>query len=152
MARLMLLRERPDLEVDSAGTFVLEGQPMSVRTRRALERHDLVDLSHRSRQFGADHAEADLIVAMEPQHVEWMGHHFPGALPRIGLLPALVREWPVDALTLPDALDRLRLAEATPDPGDTVVDPAGGEQPDFDRCADELAVLITRLAALLPGP
>jgi protein-tyrosine-phosphatase len=150
MAKLMLERARPDLAVEGAGTLVLEGQPMSVRTRRALERHDLEDLDHRSRQFGSAQLDADLIVAMEPEHLGWMARNHPEAVPRLGLLPDVVNRWPSEVVTIPQGVDRLALAQYHPNVADTVIDPAGGEQPEFDRCADELALLIDRLAALLP--
>jgi protein-tyrosine-phosphatase len=152
MAKLMLARARPDLEVDGAGTLVLEGHPMSVRTRKALERHDLVDLSHRSRQFGEEHLGADLILAMEPDHLGWISRNHPDELARVGLLPDVVKRWPSDVNTIPVGVQRLAFEDHESSDADTVIDPAGGEQPEFDRCADELAALIERLATLLPRP
>ncbi len=150
MAKLMLERARPDLHVTGAGTLVLEGQPMSVRTRRALQRHDLADLTHRSTQFGPEHLVADLVVAMEPQHLGWMERNHPELLPRVGLLPDVVSRWPRDAATIANGVQQLAFQKHEPSDDDSVIDPAGGEQPEFDRCADELARLMDRLATLLP--
>jgi protein-tyrosine-phosphatase len=66
MARAMFADRAPGYRAVGAGTLVLEGQPMSQRTRLALAHFDLSDMNHRSRQFGDEHAKSDLVVAMEP--------------------------------------------------------------------------------------
>ena len=40
----------------------------------------------------------------------------------------------------------LGLADREPDPADDVIDPAGGDEDDYRRCARELAELTTLLA------
>jgi protein-tyrosine-phosphatase len=75
MARRMFAEVAPGYRATSAGTLVLEGHPMSSRTRSALRGHGLTDPDHRSRQFGATEAAADLIVVMEPDHVAWVRRH-----------------------------------------------------------------------------
>ncbi|HEY9558457.1 MAG TPA: low molecular weight phosphatase family protein, partial [Acidimicrobiales bacterium] len=50
MAGAALAAHLPDWEVTTAGTLVVEGQPMSWRTRAALESVGLQAPSHRSRQ------------------------------------------------------------------------------------------------------
>ena len=153
-----LLRDRlgghSGFEVRSAGTLVLPGQPMSVRTRTALERHGLRDHSHRSRQFTAADAEAsDLVLVMEPDHETWMRREFPEALGITGALKRVARE--LAAAHGPDLATRvaaLRLAEHGMQAADEVVDPGAGDQADFDACIDELAGLIDDLAAALRHP
>ena len=66
MARAMFAARAPGYRAVGAGTLVLEGLPMSQRTRQALADHGLSDPDHRSRQFGPDDASATLVVAMEP--------------------------------------------------------------------------------------
>ena len=139
------------LDVRSAGTLVLEGHPMGTRPRSALARHGLVDHAHRSRQFrAADAAVADLVVVMEPLHLVWMRRNVPEAAPITGSLRRLARElapasgepgssdlgWRVEAL----GLDTLQ-----PESWEEVVDPGAGDQEDFDRCSDELRLLVAEL-------
>ena len=64
MARAMFAARAPGYRAVGAGTLVLEGLPMSQRTRQALADHGLSDPDHRSRQFGPDDASATLVVAM----------------------------------------------------------------------------------------
>jgi protein-tyrosine phosphatase len=73
MAATMLRDRAAGIEVRGGGTHAIAGLPMSMRTRAALARHDLRDPLHRSHQMvGSDVAAADLVVAMEPMHVDWM--------------------------------------------------------------------------------
>lgn len=139
------------LDVRSAGTLVLEGHPMSSRTRSALARHGLVDHSHRSRQLrGADAAGADLVVVMEPLHLLWMRRNLPEAAPITGSLRRLARDLPPPAEPssvggLSQRVASLGLASLEPEPWEEVVDPASGDQAEFDRCADELSSLVAQL-------
>ena len=64
IARIMFEKRAPNYVAIGAGTLVLEGHPMSQRTRKALERFEISDPSHRSSQFGEKHTGVDLIVAM----------------------------------------------------------------------------------------
>jgi protein-tyrosine-phosphatase len=170
MARAMFVALADHAErfvATGAGTFVIEGQPMSVRTRTALARYDIVDRTHRSLQLWAiDARRADLLVAMAPEHVEWVRREMPEAAPRTVTLKRLVA-------ALPDLAPQLSLGgqsfehpsfhrwvaalgagEVTLEPWEEIVDPAGGEQPDVDQCAAEIHGLIAALAAGLasPGP
>ena len=139
------------IDVRSAGVLALEGHPMSVRTRAALARHGLVDHSHRSRQFRArDAVEANLVVVMEPLHLHWMRRNLPEAASITGSLRRLARDLappPGDshASDLGTRVRALKLGELTPEPWEEVVDPGAGEQDDFDRCSDELRMLVTEL-------
>ena len=151
------------IDVRSAGVLALEGHPMSVRTRTALARHGLVDHAHRSRQFRAqDAVEADLVVVMEPLHLHWMRRNLPEAASITGSLRRLARDLapppgdsPASDLAPPPGDSRasdlgtrvraLKLGELTPEPWEELVDPGAGEQDDFDRCSDELHMLVTEL-------
>jgi len=94
MARVMFADRAPGYRAVAAGTLVLEGHPMSQRTRLALADLNLSDMDHRSRQFGDEHAGSDLIVAMEPGHVAWIRRHHPEVAARTATLPRLVRHLP----------------------------------------------------------
>ncbi len=152
MARVMFADRAPDWRAVGAGTLVFEGLPMSQRTRNALADHGLADPDHRSRQFGIDHEAADLVVAMEPSHVAWIRRHHPAAAGRTASLPRLARDLvPGDAADLADRVGALALAEVEVAEWEEVVDPAGGDQVDFDTCAVTLDGLVDTLVARL-GP
>ena len=138
----------PSVYVHSAGTLVLPGHPMSSRTRKALARHGIRDPWHRSHQLDErDIERADLICAMEPDHLSWMRRTHPEGLAITASLKRLVRDLAPDGslTTLADRVAALRLADIEPQPWEEVVDPASGDQPEFDRCADELFELVTDL-------
>lgn len=149
MAAAMLRALTSDLEVRSAGTHVVEGQPMGVRTRTALARHGLTDPRHRSRQFSEEEAGADLIAVMEPAHLSWIRSRFPAAAAITGSLRRLARDLachdPARPRPLSERVAALGLAGARPEPWEEVADPGAGEQADFDRCAEELHRLVAQL-------
>ncbi len=154
MATIMFRARTEGFEVSGAGTHVVEGHPMSVRTRRALERHGLADRSHRSRQLWRDHATgATVIVAMAPEHVEWVRRTHPMVAARTATIKRLVRDLPAArGVDLAQRLATLGLADIELEPWEEVVDPAAGEQPEFDACADELDALVDGLIAALRAP
>ena len=58
------------MQITTAGTHVIEGQPISWRTRDALASVGLKADTHRSRQLRAeDVAHCDVIVGFEAIHV-----------------------------------------------------------------------------------
>jgi protein-tyrosine-phosphatase len=144
------LGEDGPIDVRSAGTLVLPDQPMSVRTRTALDRHGLKDPWHRSRQLEeADVELSSLILTMEPLHIQWMRRRLPSALPISGMLKRVVRELPlVGGDTLDERVAALNLAERDVEAWEEVIDPGSGQQPAFDTCIDELADLVDEL---IPG-
>jgi protein-tyrosine-phosphatase len=147
------LGEEPPFSVESAGTHVLPGQVMSVRTRTALERHGIRDPFHRSRQLTVTDVErSTLILAMEPDHLRWMGRTHPEGLAITGSLKRVARDLaPAAAGPLDERVAALDLARRDFETWEEVVDPGGGEQPDFDAAADEIASLVDLLLArLLP--
>jgi protein-tyrosine-phosphatase len=155
MATIMF-RARTDRHVVSgSGTHALPGHPMSVRTRTALAQLGLADPTHRSAQFDeTDVRRASLIVAMAPEHVQWVRRVHPEAADRTVTLKRVVRTLTAVAPSQADAAlrDRVRalgLAGLEIEEWEEVVDPAGGEQPEFDACAREIDALVDQLIALL---
>lgn len=143
--------EYPPVSVLSGGTHVLGGQPMSVRTRTALERHGLRDPRHRSRQLSATDVERSaLIVAMEPDHLRWIRRTHPCGASKTGSLKRVARDLQpgsVDDLALRVAA--LDLGGVEPEAWEEVVDPGAGQQDDYNAAADEVAALVDRLVRRL---
>src|SRR5262249_40193313 len=66
--------------VVTAGTMVIEGLPMSWRTKHALEELGVSVPAHRSRQLSdKDARDSDLIVCFETFHVEYVRRTHPEA-------------------------------------------------------------------------
>lgn len=128
-------------EVGTAGTFVVEGQPVSWRTRDALAKHGLEARSHRGRQLHAGHLEeADLVIGLAVEHVEWVRREHPAAAHKTVTLKRLVR----------DGLDGAAWDAVELDPSwEDVDDPGGGELPAFEAAADEIVPLVHRLHEFL---
>lgn len=147
----VITRSRADgLVVAGAGTHVIEGLPMSVRTRTALASLGLSDPTHRSTQLGPRHLTADLLVAMAPEHVEYVRRRHPEAAPRTGTLRRLVRDLPgTGGSSLAERVAALRLHEVELEPWEEVPDPGAGEQPVFDACIAELDRLVDDLIRLI---
>jgi len=142
MAGAVLTDRRPHLDVETAGTFTVDGQPISWRTREALARLGLAAPHHRSKQIDAAHVDrADLVIALAPEHVHWMRRHHPEAAPRTATLKRLVRHLGTDG-PLPDRLETMSLADVDLEPWEEVVDPGGKEVEDFISCAAEVAELV----------
>jgi len=142
------------LDVVSAGTHVVEGQPMGMRTRAALasipELGDLAVWEHRSKQLGPQHlARADLVVAMEADHVRFVRRRHPD----FARLCAMLRPLSVELAPGDDPLvwrvEALGLADVVLDSAEDVIDPAGGEIEDYVACANELWRLTEALTARL---
>ncbi len=155
MAGASLTARRSDLSVMTAGTLVIDGQPMSWRTRAAITGVDLELPRHASKQTHPDDLDrAGLVVALAPEHVEWVRRTHPAAAAHTGTLHRLVRDLPA-----PDGFPGLReqtrpLGLDTVELGDweEVVDPGGGEADVFAECAKLIDSLVEQLAPLLaPG-
>ena len=149
MARIMFEKRAPNYVAIGTGTLVLEGHPMSQRTRKALERFEISDPTHRSTQFGQKHLGVDLIVAMEPSHIEWIRKNFPEVAQRAATLPRLVRDLTEEG-SFTERIKKLDLAEVDIEGWEEVVDPASGDQEEFDKCANEIDRLINELINRLP--
>jgi protein-tyrosine-phosphatase len=132
--------------ITTAGTHVVEGQPMSWRTRSALEGVGLAAEGHRSRQIRQrDLDDADLVVGLAREHVEHVRRRHPAAAPRTATLRRLCRDLPGRPGTLQQRLDALRLDEVELEAWEDVDDPAGGEVEDFHGCAAEIVELVALL-------
>lgn len=154
MAGAALAAHLPHWQVSTAGTLVVEGQPMSWRTRSALEAVGLAAPDHRSRQADATSlAHASLVVGLAPEHVEWVRRTHPEAAGRTGTLRRLARDLSPDPVPLPERVARLDLAAVELGAWEEVVDPGGGDAEEFAACAVEVAALVADLAPRLdPRP
>jgi protein-tyrosine phosphatase len=136
------------LRIVSAGTHVVEGQPMSRRTRDALASVGLAVDGHRSHQLTEEDVEsADLILAMAGEHVSFIRRVYPGAAPRTASIKRLCRDLPDGPEPLGARLRALGLGGVPVEAWEDVEDPAGGEDEVYLACAKELADLC---ADLLP--
>jgi protein-tyrosine-phosphatase len=150
MAGAILAEHVPALVVSTRGTHVVEGMPMSWRTRDAIVGVGAKADGHRSRQLsGADLADADLVLAMAGEHVEYVRRRHPEAAARTGTLKRLARDLPGASGTLPERVASLHLADVVLEPWEDVDDPAGGEPEVFHRCAVEIHELLTTLRPVL---
>jgi protein arginine phosphatase len=149
MAGAALERHLPHVEVRTAGTLVVEGQPMSWRTRDALAALGLSVPHHRSRQAGPWVASAELVLAMAPEHVAWVRRTHPDAAARTITLKRLARDLPLVPGALAERLAALDLAASEPEAWEEVVDPGGGDAEVFAACASEVAALVEAAAPAL---
>jgi protein-tyrosine-phosphatase len=132
--------------ITTAGTHVVEGQPMSWRTRAALEGVGLAVDGHRSRQIRQrDLDEADLVVGLAREHVEHVRRRHPSAAPRTATLRRLCRDLPRGSGSLQERLAALHLDAIELEPWEDVDDPAGGEVEDFHGVAAEIVELVACL-------
>jgi protein-tyrosine phosphatase len=143
IAGAALARSRPNLRVETAGTLAIGGTAMSFRTRAALADVGLAVPSHRSRQ--ADRAAldaADIVVALAPEHVEWVRREHPDVAHRTATLHRLARQLSASDAPLADRIAVLGLAAVALEAWEEVVDPGGGEVEDFVACAREIVALV----------
>ncbi|MGA0879495.1 MAG: hypothetical protein ACO3SP_10290 [Ilumatobacteraceae bacterium] len=149
MAGAVLENRRPHLAVETAGTFTVDGQPISWRTREALSRIGLAAPHHRSKQIASGQVErSELIIALAPEHAEWIRRTHPLAAGRTATLKRLVRNLGHGG-PLHDRLATMSLADVDLEPWEEVVDPGGKEVEDFISCAVEVAELIDQLVERL---
>ena len=143
MAGVILREHVPGLKVTTSGTHVIEGMPMSWRTRDAIASLGLPVPDHRSRQATVEELDsADLVIALAREHVMWMRRVHPRAAPRTATLKRLARDLPADNSPLFERLARMRVHEVGLEPWEDVVDPAGGDLDVFLDCAREIADLL----------
>jgi protein-tyrosine-phosphatase len=152
MAGAMLRQLAPGLRVATSGTHVIEGQPMSWRTRAALDGVGVAVDRHRSSQLTtADLQGVDVVVAMAGEHVAYVRRRHPEAGARTATIKRLCRDLPGVDGELRSRVAALDLSAVELEPWEDVIDPAGGELPDYTACAEELLQLVTTLVAML-GP
>ncbi len=148
MAGAVLVAADPGLEVITAGTHVIDGQPMSWRTRDALAALGLEANHHRSAQLRpADLPRTDLVLAMAVEHVRYLRREHPEVAARTTTLKHLVRTLPAGPEPFTERLAGLDLAHHQPGEDEDVDDPAGGDEHVYVACAAEIDALLT---ALLP--
>jgi len=152
MAGAMLVVAGAPVRVVTAGTHVLEHQPMSIRTRSALTAVGIEVPRHSSRQVTeADVAAADLVVAMAAEHVHYVRRRHPVGAARTATIKFLATRLGRGPGPLAQRVDALGLAQVAPEAQGDVEDPAGGGDDDYVSCARELtglvAALVDRLGA-----
>lgn len=150
----MLLDRAPDLRVTTAGTHVIEGMPMSWRTRDSIAELGIASEGHRSHQL-TDHdvAAADLIVCLAAEHVAYVRRTHPRAAAKTATLKRLARDLPgATGSTVPERLAALHLDQVTVERSEDVDDPAGGDFPVFQECARQILDLVDELVPTLVSP
>jgi protein-tyrosine-phosphatase len=150
MAGAMWTKLAPDWTVTTAGTHVIEGQPMSWRTQEAMARLGFAANGHRSRQLrSTDLKTADIIVAFELWHIEYIRRTHPEVAGRTATLKRWCRSLPSTSGPLADRVAELHLASTPLERWEEVDDPAGGDIEVVAACAREILTLVTNLAEVL---
>ena len=143
MGGAIVRARRDDIEIVTAGTHVIEGMPMSWRTRDALGALGVGAEGHRSYQLrDGDVAIADLVIAMAGEHVGYVRRVHPQAAARTVTLKRLARDLTPGGADLAARVAALGLADVTLEPWEDVEDPAGGDLPEFEACAREISDLL----------
>jgi protein-tyrosine-phosphatase len=150
MAGAMLEAGGSPVRVTTAGTHVIENQPVSLRTRDALRAVGLHVSVHRSHQLTDDDVNgADLLVAMAAEHVRYVRRRHPAGAGRTATVRWLARHLPAGPGPLVRRVAGLGLESIDPDQQGDVVDPAGGDEDDYVACVAELASLMAELGPRL---
>ncbi|WP_436794170.1 hypothetical protein [Actinospongicola halichondriae] len=153
MGGVSLHARRPDLRIETAGTLVVDGQPMSIRTRAAIQGVGHPLPLHASRQVDpVDLDRAAVVIALAPEHVEWVRRTHPAAAAHTVTLLRLVRDLKAaDGAGIREQVLALGAGAAELGDWEEVVDPGGGEIDVFAECARQIDGLIDELAPRL-GP
>lgn len=150
MAGALLSEHLPGLRVTTSGTHVIEGMPISWRTRDAIKGLGLTVPFHRSRQATPEEmVSADLVIALAHEHVAWIRRVHPSAAMRTGTLKRLARDLAAGTEPLARRVDALDLESVALEEWEDVIDPAGGDVDVFHECAREIASLVHALAPRL---
>jgi protein-tyrosine-phosphatase len=153
IAGRLIEERRLPVRIVTAGTHVVEHQPMSMRTRAALSAVGVEARTHRSHQLTSDDVErSSLIVAMSPEHVRYVRRRHPGGAGRTATIVFLAKHLPVGDPPLASRVESLRLEFVPPESQGGVSDPAGKEEPEYIECAMQLASLVDALAPALGSP
>ncbi|WP_158879541.1 hypothetical protein [Amycolatopsis anabasis] len=140
----------PALRVVTAGTIVLEGLPMSFRTRDALISVGLDHHGHSPTQLRADHvAAADVIVGLETDNVRYVRRRLPTGAAKAVTLKRLARDLPAGPEPLRDRVAALNPAAAHLEPWEDVDDPGGQAAEAYLSCAQEIKALVDTLVPRL---
>lgn len=162
MAEAMLAHRVRELGIDarvsSAGTAG-DGRGPTPEAAAALAEHDLTMTAHVSRPLApALLRSSDLVLGMAREHVREVALLAPEVYPRTFTLKELVRrgdeigprrEAPLGAWLALARHGRTSRAHLGASPIDDVDDPIGKRPAVYERVADELAVLVDQLVALL---
>jgi len=147
MAGALLEARAPAFRITTAGTHVVEGMPMSWRTRDSIAELGVERSMHRSHQLtDFDVDSADVVICLAAEHVAYMRRTHPEAAAKTVSLKRLVRDLsgaPGGAFA--ERLAALHLADAELKSWEDVEDPAGGDLPIFRSCAHEISDLIDQL-------
>jgi protein-tyrosine-phosphatase len=154
LEHLKAVRPGTDLEIVTAGTHTIDGQPMGLRTRTALSTIPGLAGSnfsgHRSRQVHErDLLRAELVVVMEADHVRYIRRRHPEAADRTASIRRLCADLPPAPPPLGDRVAALKLADVPLSDDDDVTDPAGHDADVYAGCALELWGLCQQLFTLL---
>ena len=154
MLEALLAGPSTQVGITTAGTHALEGQPVSLRTRAAMAAIPALAEAavgqHRSRSLMEDDVErADLVVAMEADHVRFVRRHHPAAADRTATLRRLVAGLDPPPEALEKRVAALGLARVELSVDEDVADPAGHDLETYVACAEELWDLCQRLAERL---
>jgi protein-tyrosine-phosphatase len=143
--------------IRTAGTHVMEGSAMSVRTRDALIAIEELGAhhygGHRSHQLDEHDVQwADVILASEADHVRFVRTNFSAHAHKAVQLAQFTRYAPLGG-SMEQQL--VTLSQLEPTSTFDVADPAGADQATYDRCARQLwelsqifATLVTELQIL----
>jgi protein-tyrosine-phosphatase len=138
------------VDVVTAGTHVVDGQPMSRRTRDALASLGYRVDGHRSCQVTPELVgSAGLVLAMAGEHIAYIRREFPGAAAKTASIKRLCRDLPSGPGSLAERIGGLGLGDLPIEPWEDVEDPAGGEDEVYRACVKELADLCAELAPRL---
>ena len=149
MAGAMLEARRLAVRVTTAGTHVIEHQPISIRTRHALAAMGLhASVAPQPPAHRRGRGAADLVVAMAGEHVSYVRRRHPHGADRTATLPYLATICR-GRRTAATRVAALGLAGVDPAGQGDVADPAGGDDEDYVACAVELAALIGELVPRL---
>ncbi len=144
--------------IRSRGTHAVEGMPMSWRTKAALDAHDLEAPRHRSVQFADTDRDANLVIAMEIDHVNWIRREYPELAEVTTTLPAFA-EWSENwqrnrrggcsVAMGPREFLYAKCSTADVDSLVEVADPAGGEVEDYISAANQVIEAATLAVPLI---
>ncbi len=150
MAAATLGELRPELRIESAGTLSVDGLPISWRTRAAFDDIGIQYPKHASKQAVRAHLhDSDVIIGLAPEHIEWVRREHPDVADRTVTLKRLVRALAPPPPAIEERLRSLHLEAVALEPWEEVVDPGGGEVPEFVAAAREIHALVQQLAVLL---
>ena len=139
-----------DARVTTAGTHVVEHQPMSRRTRDALLAIGVAAPEHRSRQIAeSDVSSADLVIAMAAEHVNYVRRRHPEAADRTATLCWIAENLPAGGLPLAERVRDLHLSQVDPQSQGDVPDPAGGDEAEYLSVARTIKALVEELVERL---